>query len=187
MWILTLWLSASAGELLLDAKVPAALSVDGRMLAQLYEPGVLRVPVSAGAHQLSISIDGTPQLFDVTVGEDEVRVILAGRTGVTLGEVRKATTQVAGVPVDVEFRARGPAAVMVQVGRERIVLAPEAIKHLSLALGDHPMTVRSSDGTSVYARGVLRVVGGEVMVVQVTEGATPEATGPGLVFRTENP
>jgi hypothetical protein len=180
-----LFCAASAGEILLDAKVPAALTVDGRMLAELYEPGLLRVSVPDGAHTMIVSIAGYRQPFDIELAEGELRVVIAGRNGVSLGETRAAAPMTIGGEAEVEFRAIGPASVMVQVGKTRVVVPPGGTKRVMLTMGEHTMSVRSGDGTSVYSRGVLQVLGGEVMVVQVTEGAVPEASAPSLVFRPD--
>jgi hypothetical protein len=58
---------------------------------------------------------------------------------------------------------------------------------LPLPVGEHPMSLRSSDGTSVFARGVLTVSGGKDLVVQVTEGLMPETSGEGISFSSGGP
>jgi hypothetical protein len=49
---------------------------------------------------------------------------------------------------------------------------------LTLAPGPHAMSVRSQDGTSVWAAGTLSVSGGAPVIVQIAEGRMPEVGGP---------
>jgi hypothetical protein len=66
----------------------------------------------------------------------------------------------------------------------RIDAKPHAVEPgrdltLDLPPGAHPMSVRSSDGTVVWATGSLEVAPGEPLVVQIGEGRMPEVSGAG--------
>jgi hypothetical protein len=177
-----------AGELVLDAKVPAALTVDGLVQAQLYYPGRLAVSVDAGEREVVVTVAGKPTPFTLVFGEQDRQVILAGRTGITVGEVKQMATvdAAAAVPVQVQLRATGPAPVMVQIGRERFVVDPRNQVNVELTSGEHPMRILSIDGMMVYARGTVVIGTGQDMVIHVKEGSVPEVAGEGLVFRPDH-
>ncbi len=184
MWI---WITvALAGQLIVDGKVPVSVAIDGEMAAQTYRPGLLRFEVENGEHVVVISAAGNPNRFDIVVGPSAPVVLLAGRTGITQGAVDKIEAEDEGLvtgPGTVTFRCVGGARLMVQVGRQRVVVGAGEGVALELAIGEHPMSIRSSDGTSIYARGVLRVSGGAgPVVVQIGEGTMPETSGEGIAF-----
>jgi hypothetical protein len=176
-------LPAVAGELVVDVKVPARVAVDGEVVADVYQDGVLRVPWADGAHQVTVTVAGSPQRLDVTAAAEPV-VLLVGRTGISIGAVANpAAPPVAdAVASDVRFRTIGTERLLVQIDAQRVAVSPGKGILLPLQVGDHPISVRSGDGTSVYARGVLTITGGADNVVQVTEGALPETSGAGVHF-----
>ncbi|HMV66545.1 MAG TPA: hypothetical protein PKA64_06820 [Myxococcota bacterium] len=181
MWLLLLNLAWSA-ELVVDAKMPARVSLDGVVVADLYVPGLLRVPTEAGTHELLVTVDGRPHELRVAVHDDTPLLVLVGRSGVTLGETAPAAAVAAAGPWGVRFRVSGRERLLVQVDGQRVVLSPGGGSTLQLGPGEHRMSVRSSDGTMVYARGVLQVRGGEELAVQVGEGSLPETSGAGVSF-----
>lgn len=180
IWILSL---ALAGEVVLDAKVPARLSIDGVVVAELFQAGLLRVPVEAGEHEVLITAEGRMSVLRATVREDAPLLLLAGRVGVSIGEVGAVEPTVAAVgPWSVRFRVTGRERLLVQVDGQRVVVSPGEGAVLTLTGGDHRLSIRSSDGTMVYARGLLQVKGGPEMAVQIGEGALPETSGAGVSF-----
>lgn len=196
MWWLLACCLAHAGEIVVDAKVPVRLSLDGELVAELYAESRLVLPVGDGGHTLVVTTDGTPQSYQVTAGSTPVTV-LVGRTGTSIGVPADSVSvhverTIAGGPVDVRFRTVGRERLMIQLGQQRVVVPPGNGVLLPLDLGEHPLTVRSSDGTNVFARGVLTVSGAGVTaqgigtageaVVQLAEGKIPETSGDAVAF-----
>lgn len=179
-WLLSLALSA---EIVLDAKVSTRLSVDGVAVAELFRPGLLHVEIPAGDHEVIVVADGHTSTFRASIRDDSPLIVFAGRTGITLGEAPSvAPTAVAPGPWTVRFRVGGRERLLVSVDNQRIVVSPGEGSVLTVTGGDHRLSVRSSDGTMVYARGMLRVNGGDNLTVQIGEGALPETSGSGLSF-----
>lgn len=180
---------AFGGELVLDAKVPAHLVLDGEVVAELYQPALLHLPLDAGSHRLVLTTEGQPEPFEFVSAADSTHVLLAGRTGNTLSSALDRTQDDppdADVgPVSVRFRTAGNQPLMVQIARQRVVVSPGEGVDVSLPVGTHAMSLRSSDGTSVYARGMLKVGPTEDAVVQIGEGAMPETSGPGVAFHPD--
>lgn len=182
MPILMLLSAALAGDLVVDVKVPVTLSLDGQQVADVFQPGVLRMPIPDGAHKVTAVVGGKPQVFEVTIGLTPV-VLLVGRSGTTVGAPDALPPPVvAGGDIPVRFRSAARDRLLLQIGGQRVVVAPGVGLSLPLSLGEHEMTVRSPDGTSIYARGVLVVAGVGDLVVQLAEGKMPETSGPGLSF-----
>ncbi len=182
MPILMLLSAALAGDLVVDAKVPVTVSVDAQQAADVFQVGVLRLAVDDGPHKVVVVVAGKPSVFDVTIGPSPV-VVLVGRSGTTVGAPDAQPVPVAvGVDIPVRFRAAGRDRLLLQIGGQRVVVAPGVGVTLPLSLGEHDMTVRSPDGTSIYARGMLVVSGAGDLVVQLAEGKMPETSGAGLSF-----
>lgn len=186
-WILGCgWaLSASAGELVIDAKIATQVAVDGVLVADLLQAGVLRTPIADGLHEVKVVSGGHTSTVSVTAKADVPVVVVAGRSGVTLGAPSATTSVAATGPAAVEVRAVGAERVLLQVAGQRVLVTPGTSKAVQLAAGEHPVVVRSSDGTMVYARGVLSVGAGDGLVLQIGEGAMPETAGSGLRFIPE--
>lgn len=198
MWCILSLLVAYGGEVIIDAKIPAHVAVDGAVVAEIYTEGVLRLPLADGRHTLGITTGGTPSSHEIEVGGTPV-VVLVGRSGTSIGAAgaSAAPEPVAGVepeagaepapaapvgPVPVRFRTAGRARVLVQIGTRRFTIAPGAGIEVELAPGEHIVSVRNPDGTQVFARGVLTLTGGSDLVVQVAEGRVPETSGDGVAF-----
>lgn len=182
MPILMLLSVALAGDLVVDAKVPVAVSVDGPQVAELYQPALLRLPLDDGPHKITLLVAGNPSVHELVIGDTPV-VLLVGRSGTTVGASDAEPPPVlAGGDVPVRFRTASRDRLLLQVGGQRVVVAPGIGLTLPLALGEHDMTVRSPDGTSIYARGILVVSGAGDLVVQLSEGKMPETSGSGLSF-----
>lgn len=182
MPILMLLSAALAGDLVVDVKVPVTVSVDGLQVADVFQPGVLRLPEEDGPHKVTVVVAGKPSVFDVTIGPSAV-VLLVGRSGTTVGAPDALPVPMAvGVDIPVRFRATNRDRLLLQIGGQRVVVAPGVGVTLPLSLGEHEMTVRSPDGTSIYARGMLVVSAAGDLIVQLAEGKMPETSGPGLSF-----
>ena len=172
------------GILFVDAKVPTELLVDGVKLAQLWFPGEVSFRINEGPHQLRVYTYGNPSDFPITISEGVQTRVLVGRTGITLpvdaaGEApTAATTADDGDTVKVEFRSVG-GGTMVRLGKERMRLANGERSQVGLAPGSYSMSVRSFDGTVVWAKGTLEVPQGGPLIVQLAEGRLPELSGGG--------
>jgi hypothetical protein len=170
--------SALAGSvgLFVDAKVPVEVRLEGVKLGELYYPGEVQWDVSAGRHTLRVYTNGTPTdvPLDFVVGR-EVHV-LVGRNGVSTTE--QAATAVASGPATVEFRLVGSGAAQIRLDSKPTPLGPGEKVSLTVPSGNHPLSVRSADGTVIWATGNLEVDGGP-LVVLITEGRMPEVSGAG--------
>lgn len=178
---------AQAGEFVADVKVPARLSIDGEIVAEVYRESLLRVPYPDGDHKLVVTTEGVPKTFPITIDPDVPVVVLVGRSGTTVGSDDPAPRPMAVGESNVRFRVSGRDRLMVQVGKQRILVSPGSGVSLSLAAGEHDLSVRSPDGTTIFTRGVLTVSGGTDLVVQLAEGKLPETAGEGLTFNPVGP
>jgi len=166
------------GPMVVEAHVPVELMVDGVKLAQLWYPGTARFDIVGGSHVVRVYVDGSPQDVNVDIHPGNETHVLVGRTGVS---VTRSETQPPG-PVDavaVELRVVGGGAAQIRVDGERHRLSGGDRLTLTLQPGPHAMSVRSQDGTAIWAAGTLSLTGGTPVVVQIAEGRLPEVGGPG--------
>lgn len=161
--------------LIVDAKVPVELVFEGSKIGQLYIPSELRFQAPPGPHLLRVFVGGfaTDVPLNLVPGA-EVRVVV-GQNGVTTsaGPVEAITG-----PQTVEFRLVGPTDAKVRVDKLSQPLHAGRSWTVDLAPGPHPLSLRSSDGTAIWATGELLVHGGAPITVVVTEGRLPEISGP---------
>lgn len=170
------------GELLIDARVPLEARVDGVPVAQLFVPGQLIVPLPVGDHQLIALISGAPQQVAVHIPPPGERaVVFAGRSGLTT-EVRPAPRLAPAGEVPVSLRVTGGSGLQVRIDAQRLVVEPGTGLTLALPAGPHPMSVRSREGTVIWAHGTLNLAGDQTVVVQLAEGRLPETSGAGCSF-----
>jgi hypothetical protein len=182
-----------AGEVTVTVQGSARLMVDDRVLAEAWAPGSIRVAVADGTHDVVVVVDGIEHRFpDRTVDAAHPLQIFAGRLAVTegappSGDAATPPAPSAG-PASVSFRGAGSARVLVQVDDARFWVDPGQSVARALSAGEHRISVRSSDGLSIYARGALslRADASGALVVQVAEGTVPEAGGDGLRFTSED-
>jgi len=166
-------------EVLVDAKVPTEVLVDGVKLAQLYVPGRAAFTLPAGSHQLRIYTNGNHSDFPLQLLADATTHVVVGRAGVSIDapQVAAAADGDPALPVPVEFRALvGPAQIRLD-GGSRLQLTAGGRLQVELSQGDHPLSVRNAAGTVIWADGVLAVGRGDRVVVHVTEGRLPEISG----------
>ncbi|MEZ4235136.1 MAG: hypothetical protein R3F59_03035 [Myxococcota bacterium] len=176
-------LAAEEGARLeVDAKVPAEILVSGVKLGQLYFPGEASFKIVPGEHVLRIYVNGQPTDLPVTLRAGERTRVLVGRSGVSLEAADEAgASPVVEGPVAVQFRLAGDGTARVVLdGRPVASLQPGAPVMVDVGVGVHPLSVRSGDGTAIWATGSLEVQGGDGLVVQVAEGRMPEVSGPGV-------
>jgi len=182
MPILLLLSAALAGELLVEAQVPADVFVEGNHVAQLFYPSSLRVEFAPGPIVLTVVVEGLPAKVDLEIPEVGTAVLVVGRTGITTGQ--QPPEPVDAEPRDIEFRLGGPEHVLFSLAGERIQLGPGEVVTRRLEPGNHALSVRSSQGTIVWAQGQLVVDGTSPFVVQLSEGHLPEVVGRGGDFRS---
>jgi hypothetical protein len=181
---------AFAAEIVVDVQIPSRVALDGVVVAEVYRPVEVRLDAEPGKHDvqftaLSGTVDG-PVRVSVEVVPDRQVVLAAGMKGLLVASAAASPTLGAG-PWPVHFRAPPGQRLMVQVDDQRVIVAPGGDASVTLAVGEHRISVRSSDGTMVFARGFLRVGGGDAMVIQLTEGALPLAAGTGVTFIADQP
>lgn len=188
MWFLTSF--AFAAEIVVDVQIPSRVALDGVIVAEVYRPVEVRLDAAPGRHEvqftaLSGGVDG-PVRLAVEASDQAPAVLIAGTKGLLLAAASTVADAGAG-PWPVHFRAPAGQRLMVQVDDHRVIVAPGGDATITLGPGEHRISVRSSDGTMVFARGFLRVGGGDAMVVQLSEGALPLAAGSGVSFIADQP
>jgi len=175
--------SLEMGELEVEAMQPAEILLDGVKLGQLWFPGEVGFAVPAGDHLLRVYMQGKPSDLAIRVpANGEVRV-LAGRTG--LSATHDTDDDAVAASVQVEFRVMDARGASLRLGDQRHKVQAGSPLSLELDTGPHVLSVRSSDGTVIWASGVLTVSGAAPVVVHVTEGRLPEVSG-GARFHTGN-
>lgn len=168
------------GTLDIDARLPAEVLLDGRPIAELYQASRLLVEVPSGEHVLKVYTNGNPEEIDIEVPEDDSLMVLVGRTGLSIdARVAEGLREVPDAPVAVQVRMSDSIGAKLIVDRDRYAIGPNAQLDLQLPAGAHRLSVRSDDGTVVWASGTLNVHGPDAVVVQVSEGRLPEVSGKG--------
>jgi hypothetical protein len=173
--------TAVMGQLMFDTRLPAEIRVDGHTVAQLYLGGRLTVNASIGPHEVMVLTNGTPRHVAVDVPRVGTAVVMVGRTGITTG-LRDAELAEAGSLTPVELRVAGDQDVMVQIGDQRWRINARASKGIEVPIGVHTISVRSGNGTVVWATGTLELASAGPVVLQLAEGRMPEVSGQGSAF-----
>jgi hypothetical protein len=189
MWMLWLASVAFAGDLVVDAKVPAEIWIGGELAGQLAIPGEMRFQEPAGKTEVTVVLGARPNKIEVDVPDKGEARVLVGRTGITAGEPDPvaATDAAPAIPAaaySVEFRSAGSEDMQLRLDDQRIALAPKQVRKVDLAPGSYQLSIRNESGTVVWARGTLDV-GGAGLVVQVADGRMPELSGPGGEFHPD--
>ncbi|MEQ1565362.1 MAG: hypothetical protein ABMA64_06970 [Myxococcota bacterium] len=162
-------------ELVVDAKLPAEVLLEGVKLAQLYFPAEVRWKVEVGEHLARVYTNGNPVDVPITLVAGVTTKIVVGRSGVTTERLDRPE---ATGPAKLELRMVGAGGAVVRLDREAHHLDAGGRVELELPSGSHPMSVRSADGTVIWAAGALDVYQGEVLVM-IAEGRLPEVSGTG--------
>jgi len=166
------------GSLVIDARVPVEVLVDGHKMVQLYTSGHVKLNVAPGHRRLRIYVNGTPEEHAIEILPTGAALVIVGRTGITTGQTSPAVIAQDGTLAQIRFRSVGAVASQIRLGERRIMVQPDEIQPVEMAPGKHNISIRSSDGTAIWATGVLTLDGGEV-VIQIAEGRLPEVTGDG--------
>lgn len=170
------------GFLVFDAHLPAEVLVDGEPVAQLYRAARVRVEVPAGIHRVRVYTNGSPNDLEVVVPAGGELPVLVGRMGLSVDPKSKPvgapTDVVAGdIPVQVRMSDRTGARLLIDKKRYTVTAGKQL--ELQLPTGEHDLSVRSEDGTVVWATGTLKVDGPDPVIVQLSEGRLPEVSGRG--------
>lgn len=169
------------GTLVVDAHLPVAVRVDGTAMIQLFVAGRAELPVPPGDHVVTAVVNGTPTEIRLNVPQPgRSAVLLVGRNGIT-SRVEQHTASKAA-DVSVELRVTGPGPVQVRLDDQRWEIAPGSSVSITQPVGAHAFSVRSREGTAIWANGSLSLAGGEPVVVQISEGRAPEVSGPGSYY-----
>lgn len=173
--------TVATGELVFDARLPSELRVDGRTVAVLYATGTFAMQAPLGPHQVVVITNGTARTIDVEVPRTGSVVVMVGRTGLTAGK-RGPTLAEDGSVVPLDLRVTGDRDVLVQIGEQRWHVNARGSKAVEVPVGSHAMSVRSGNGTVVWATGTLDLTAAGPVVLQLTEGRMPEVSGVGTAF-----
>ena len=157
------------GTLVLDARVPSEILVDGHVVAEVMVPGTLSLQVATGAHDLRVYNNGNPIDFPIVIG----------RTGISTDGRTVSRTEDADLNVPLQVRVTGYQSVQLRLNLERYEVTPGDNLPLTVPAGNHRIQVRSGDGTAIWASGTLNLTGPDEVVLQLTEGRLPEVSGQG--------
>ena len=126
---------------------------------------------------LRIYTQGKPHDMPLNLVADAELSIVVGRTGITAEE--QVATVDDGITAPVEFRVLGARGASLRIDGDRHSIPAGGHLQLQLANGVHNVSVRSGDGTAIWASGRLNVTGGPPLIVQMSEGRLPEVSGGG--------
>lgn len=174
---------AFGGELLIDARIPTAIYIDGQPFVQLSQPGKVEFDVADGEHKIVIMTNGYPNERTITIGKEPAH-LLVGRSGISFGkaEVVVPTQSNTGLSSTIELRSTSRLPLMIYIGEEKHILAAKATKELEIAAGEHTISVRNDAGTAIFASGVIVTDGEHQVIVQLSEGRVPEVSGEGSQY-----
>lgn len=169
--------STLAAHLVVDAKVPVEILLGGHKLGELFYPSKaqfdLVAPITTTAR---LYTSGVPTDVPVDLKAGETLRILVGKTGVTADKDTSHPDSAQG-PFPLELRLVGGGGAMVRIDDKRHVLGSSGRLQTELPAGRHTLSVRSEDGTVIWAAGDLLIDG--PLVMQITEGRLPELSGQG--------
>jgi len=186
MLLMTLATLASAANLVVEARAPTDVYVDGHPVAKVFYAATLLVPVTDGAHEVTLFSNNETHRQTMIFRGADARVVL-GHSGVTWpapqgGAVVAATPDAGSTGGTVLFRSVGRDAVVVQLTGERRRLGAGDSLQVTVPPGPHTLVLRSADSTVIWARGALDI-SGDSAVVQISDGRMPEVLGQGGRFR----
>ncbi|MCB9673591.1 MAG: hypothetical protein H6737_00660 [Alphaproteobacteria bacterium] len=168
------------GRIVFDSRLPAEIQVDNNTVAQLFAPGRLIINATVGPHELQVLTNGTPRTGRVEVPHTGAATVVIGRTGLTTG--RTEDEDDADGAAKVEFRVAGDQDVLVQLADDRYRIDAHGQKGVVVPVGSYRMSVRSGNGTVVWASGRLELHQATDVVIQLAEGRMPEVSGGGSSF-----
>ncbi len=164
-------------RLTIDALLPVEVWIDGAKFAQLWAPATTTVQLAPGPHLVRVYAQGKPADQQVNLVDGANVRVVVGRGGVSVEEATASDDQPTVVPV--EFRVLGARGASLRIGDERHAINAGDRLSLDLDVGPHLISVRSSDGTVIWASGRLSVTGGAPLVIHLGEGRMPEVSGGG--------
>jgi hypothetical protein len=170
--------AAEMGTLVIDARVPAEVLIDGHKVVQLFTSATVDLNVAPGKRRLRVYVNGSPQEHPIEILPTGATLVIIGRTGITTGQRDALPPTDASAIAQVRFRAAGDVASQVRIDGKILRVQPEEISPIELVSGRHDISIRSLDGTAIWAKGVLTLDGGDV-VIQIAEGRLPEVAGDG--------
>lgn len=167
---------------MIDARVPVEVFSDGHLIAQLVQPAELHLKRDPGRVSLTLLVSGNANDISVDVPEQGSALVLVGRTGITASTIRPdAASAEPMASGSGEFRVAGDQGLTLVMDGTRHKLTPGGVLSLDLPTGEHALSLRSAEGTVVWANGKLLVAGGP-FVVQLSAGRMPEISGDGASF-----
>lgn len=184
LWALLVGI-ALGGEVVVEAKVPTEVWMAGQKIAENSYPCQVRFEAPDGEVDLLLVVNGANNTVKVTVPTTGAALVHVGRTGITTGHTDAPTLAAGQTATRVQFRSAAREDLVLYVDGGKHELSPAAVLSIDLDLGDHKVSLRSRDGTIVYATGLLRVEG-DGLVVQLADGRMPEIAGDGGSFSPGN-
>jgi hypothetical protein len=194
MWSMLWGLSvASAAPLEVDTAVPVELRLGETVLLQTWGPARLVLPsLEPGVRAITVIREGKP-----VVVEADLKV--PSRLKIDRSSARMEAVPLL-VPADEEAPAPIPPpalelrpkpghrfAVLVDGQRLAIVGPMEELRIDWLGNAEHRLELRSPDLTRVYSRGRLQLQDGDVLVLSVEPGLSPQVLGPGGGWHPDAP
>ena len=164
------------GEVLLDVRQPAQVDLDGQTIGQLYRPGEIHMAVQEGQHILRVHLNGIANEHPLVVKGKQTTHVLISEGCVFTPESAQRSTEAQSF-TQLTLAAHADQAFMVQLGRDRFMIEPQAPVQLTRATGSHPLTVRNEDGTVIWVKGTLNLFGTSDVTLHFIEGKSPQVSG----------
>lgn len=165
-----------SASLVVDAKVPVELLLEGMKIGEMLVPSEISFEVPPGRHVLRVYVGGNATDVPLTLLSGQVERVLVGRTGISTATAEPPAASTG--PQAVEFRMLGDIGARLRLDKLSQPVDAAHAWRVDLAPGGHPLSIRSADGTAIWATGELVVTGGAPIVVLLTEGRLPEVSGP---------
>lgn len=179
MWLIMFVAASVAGELQIEADLPVRVVVDEQPVGMLQVPGRMIFETEIGRHTVVLHLAETTEQVVVDVGSlVPTFVRIDDKGAVVVG-----TSKPDGPPA-VVLHTDGDMPLLVLLDRQRFQVSPGFDVTMPLTVGDHALSVRSADGTMIYASGTLAMEGGAGLTVNLLEGRLPQVSGAGGSFRT---
>lgn len=172
--------TSAVGQVMIDARLPSEIRIDGKVMGQLFVKGRLTVDIPVGQHEVVVITNGLTRAITVDIGLIGRTVVLVGRTGLT--STHQVPDDVDEGEATVELRVAGSQPMLVAVDDQRWRLDPRSTKTVKIPVGEHKMSVHSGDGYTLFARGRIELTRSDIAIVQLSEGRMPEVSGVGASF-----
>lgn len=178
--MIVLWLAvATAGVVRFETKVPVEVREGALPVIQTYGESQIDVPsVAAGAHTYTILRSSGSATIAVEVPEKGTVLVRITDADVSTNAAPAVVSESAAPPkVVIEAKAGQAFAVVLDGERIGAVTHDAPMTLDGLTLGAHTLQLRSPDHLTVWAKGDLQLIAGDIVTLRVAEGYPVEVFG----------